>query len=181
MKNRPLLILVFGLLAAHAWGKEGAIQCANLIYAGTKTSQCFSDQFLSNMQQKTTIPTERRFKSVKLASDELFNFPFVIMTGEAAFFLTTKERENLKHYLENGGFLLASASCSNKDWSRSFRSEMRKIFGEQALEPIAAEHPMFRTVYTVDKLELSKSSGYASIEGAEVNGKMVVVLSLIHI
>ncbi len=177
---RPLILCLLG-----AWclgigicpAKDAVIQCGNLIYAGTRTSNCFSDQFLSAMQQKTTIPTERRFKTVKLGSDDLFSFPFVIMTGEAAFFLSTKERENLKRYLENGGFLLASASCSNKEWSRSFRSEMRKIFGEDGLKNIDFEHPMFRTVYTVEKLALSKSSGFAKLEGAEVNGKMVVVFS----
>ena len=41
--------------------KEGAVECGNLIYAGTKTSKCFSDEFLSTVQQKTSIATERRF------------------------------------------------------------------------------------------------------------------------
>jgi hypothetical protein len=157
--------------------KDGVIQCANLIYAGTKTSKCFSDQFLSEMQQRTAIPTERRFKTVKLSSDELFDFPFVIMTGESSFFLTTAERENLKLYLESGGFLLASAGCSNKDWDQSFRLEIKKIFGNDSLSEIKEEHPMFRTVYTIEKLALSKSTGYATLEGVEVNGKMVVVYS----
>src|SRR5260370_31565022 len=37
----------------------------------------------------------------------LFRSPFVIMTGEGDFTLTGDEREHLKKYLENGGFLLA--------------------------------------------------------------------------
>ena len=76
-------VLLLGLPSLTS--KDGVIQCANLIYAGTKTSKCFSDQFLSEMQQRTAIPTERRFKTVKLSSDELFDFPFVIMTGESSF------------------------------------------------------------------------------------------------
>ena len=181
MKTPSILILAMLALTPSIFAKDGVIQCANLIYAGTKTSKCFSDQFLSEMQKKTTIPTERRFKPVKLASTELFEFPFVIMTGESAFFLTSKERENLKQYLNSGGFLLASAGCSNKDWSRSFRTEMKKIFGDEedneGLKQIDAEHPMFRTVYSIEKLKLSKSSGYATIEGVEVDGKIVVVYS----
>lgn len=176
----PIVLLTMACLFASpptSNSKDGVIQCANLIYAGTKTSKCFSDQFLSEMQQKTAIPTERRFKTVKLSSDELFDFPFVIMTGESSFFLTESERENLKLYLENGGFLLASAGCSNKDWDQSFRLEMKKIFGEKSLAEIEKDHPMFRTVYTIEKLALSKSSGYATLEGVEVKGKMVVVYS----
>src|SRR5688500_4091131 len=93
------------------------VQCGNLIYGGTQTSRCFSDEFLSAVQRETTIQTERRFRAVKLASDELFDFPFVVMTGEADFQLTSKERENLKRYLENGGFLLASAGCSSSKFN----------------------------------------------------------------
>jgi hypothetical protein len=79
----------FGILAALCvftaplFGeKEGAVQCANVIYAGNKTSRCFSDAFLTTLQQKTTIVAERRFKPVKLDAKELFNFPFLVMTGE---------------------------------------------------------------------------------------------------
>ena len=34
------------------------MECGNLIYAGTKTSKCFSDEFLTTVQQKTSISTE---------------------------------------------------------------------------------------------------------------------------
>lgn len=181
---RNLLLGITALVAVispplfhQANADGGVVQCANLIYAGTKTSRCFSDQFLTTMQQKTAIPTERRFRSVKLGSDELFDYPFVMMTGESTFFLTTNERDKLKKYLNSGGFLLASAGCSNKDWSRSFRAEMKKIFGKEGLTEIEKGHPVFRTVYTITDLKLSKSSGEATLEGIVVDGKLVVVYS----
>src|SRR5262245_43197910 len=105
-------VIFFLLLTTALRAKEGAIQCGMLIYAGTKTSRCFSDEFLSTVQQKTSIATERRFKFVKLGADDLFEFPFVVMTGEGDFTLSQRERENMKKYLSSGGFLLASAGCS---------------------------------------------------------------------
>jgi len=111
-----LLLAITAVMMSVVSAKEGAVQCGNLIYAGTKTSECFSDEFLTTVQQKTSVSTERRFKAVKMSSDELFKFPFVIMTGEGDFSLTGKERENLKKYLDNGGFLLASPSCSDEDY-----------------------------------------------------------------
>ena len=54
-------------LAVPAGAKDAAVRCANLIYAGTQTSRCFSDEFLSAVQRESTIATERRFKSVKLS------------------------------------------------------------------------------------------------------------------
>lgn len=85
------------LYPAESRGKEGVVQCGNLIYAGTQTSRCFSDEFLSTVQQKTSISTSRRFRAVRLDNEELFRFPFVVMTGEGDFVLTARERENLKN------------------------------------------------------------------------------------
>ena len=168
-----LCFVLCGVLPA----KENAIQCANLIYGGNHTSRCFSDEFLSAVQKRTTIPTERRFKSVKLAADELFNYPFIMITGESDFHFSTKERENLKRYLTSGGFLLASAGCSNKDWDRAFRREMRTIFGEKALNKIGMDHPLFRTVHQIKELKLSHAGEDARLEGMEMDGKVVVVYS----
>ncbi len=171
---------LFVALVFPATAKEGAVECGNLIYAGTKTSRCFSDEFLTTVQQKTSIATERRFKAVKLADEELFKIPFVIMTGEGDFNLTTKERENLKRYLQNGGFLLASASCSNRPWGTAFEREIKQLFGNDALKDIATDHEIFRTIFTVKDLNLSKGTDAASgsmLRGLTHNGKIVVVYS----
>jgi hypothetical protein len=157
--------------------KEGVVQCANVIYAGNKTSRCFSDAFLNTLQQKTTIVTERRFKPVKLDSQELFDFPFIVMTGEGDFRLLQAERENLAKYLKGGGFLLASAGCSSKEWDEAFRREMKTLLSGHPIAPIPMEHPLFRTVFQIEKLDLAKSSGTASIEGIDINGKLVCVYS----
>jgi hypothetical protein len=170
------LALIFTAIAGEA--KENAIQCANLIYGGNHTSRCFSDEFLSAAQKQTTIATERHFKSVKLDSGELFNYPFVMMTGESDFHFTAKEKENMKKYLASGGFLLASAGCSNKDWDRSFRREMKAMFADKPLKKIEMDHPMFRTVNTIEKLSLGHGgSDDPRLEGIEIDGKMVVAYS----
>jgi hypothetical protein len=170
---KALIIMILTSLPLIA--KEGAVQCGNLIYAGTRTSQCFSDEFLSTVQQKTTVSTERRFKAVKLADDELFKIPFVIMTGVDDFSLPAKERENLKKYLENGGFLLASASCSNEAWSKSFEREIKSLFGNDCLKDIPLSHEIFRTVYTIKELGLSHGGQPPTLKGLTCNGKIVVV------
>lgn len=161
---KPLLLTLLALILPLS-AKEGAVGCGNLIYAGTRTSKCFSDEFLTTVQQKTSIATERRFKAVKLADDELFEIPFVIMTGEADFNLPVKERENLKKNLQNGGFLLASASCSNEAWSKSFEREIKSIFGNDSLKDIALDHEIFRTVFTIKELKLSHEGAPPTLKG----------------
>lgn len=171
------IVAVAFCLSPPAPGKDSAIQCANLIYAGSNTSRCFSDEFLSAVQRETCIATERRFKSVKLGSEELFNHPFVMMTGEADFHFASRERENLEKYLTSGGFLVASAGCSSKDFDRAFRREMKSIFPDNPLSKIEMSHPMFRTVREITELRLAHPESDPRLEGLEHNGKIVMVYS----
>lgn len=170
-------LAVLLLSPGEGWGKEGVVQCGNLIYAGTQTSRCFSDEFLSTVQQKTSISTSRRFRAVRLDNEELFRFPFVVMTGEGDFVLTAAERENLKKYVQSGGFLLASAGCSNAAWDTSFRRELRAIFGGAVLQPVSMRHPIFSTVFKIKQLEAGKSAAKGHLEGVTLNGKLVIVYS----
>src|SRR5947209_15773591 len=134
----------------HLGGEpDSIVQVANLIYAGIKSSHCFSDHFLIQAEKESSIATSRRFHAVKLGSDELFSFPLVIMTGEGSFDLPDAERENLRRFVERGGFLLASAGCSSREWDRSFRREMAAIFPEHPLAALGMDHPVFHTVYEI--------------------------------
>ena len=93
----------------------------------------------------------------------MFKIPFVIMTGEGDFNLTTKERENLKRYLQNGGFLLASASCSNEPWGKAFEREIKSIFGNDCLKDIPLDHEIFRTIFTIKDTEARRSPSGESL------------------
>lgn len=173
-----MLVAVFGVFVQPASPKEGVVRCGNLIYARDKTSRCFSDEFLRRVERDTSIRTERTFKPVKLDSEELYQFPFTIMTGEGSFILTPNERKSLKDYLLRGGFLLASAGCSSKPWDQAFRAEIRRIFPKRKLKPMPMSHPIFRTVHKIDRIKLkSATAGKVLLEGLEIGGKIVLIYS----
>jgi hypothetical protein len=155
---------------------ESVVQVANLVYAGVKSSHCFSDHFLLRAQKDSTITTSRRFHAVKLGSDEVYNFPLVIMTGEGAFALPDAERENLRRYVERGGFLLASAGCSSAEWDRSFRREIAAAFADHPLRPIGLDHPVFHTVYDIKELAV-KHGAPRPLEGVSIGGRLGVLYS----
>ena len=156
---------------------EGVVRVANLIYAGTKSSKCFSDHFLTRAEQDSTISTSRRFHAVKLSDNELFEFPLVIMTGEGDFELLDSERQNLRRFVERGGFLLASAGCSSPDWDRSFRAEMAKLFPDHPLTEIPMTHPIFHTVYDVTELHGLHSTP-RPLEGISIGDRLGVLYSV---
>lgn len=155
---------------------QSVVQVANLIYAGVKSSHCFSDHFLVAAEKESAISTSRRFHAVKLGSDELFNFPLTIMTGEGPFELTDKERENLRKYVERGGLLLASAGCSSSDWDRSFRRETSIVFPQHSLTPIGMEHPLFNTVFEIRELD-AKHGVPKPLDGVTFGDRLGVVYS----
>src|SRR5437762_3199497 len=182
MKTKLMIALVvfLSLLVSAADNSGDAVECANLIYAGTKSSVCFSEEFLSTVATETSINTSRKFKPVKLGEREVFRFPFAVMTGEGAFMLTDDERKNLKLYLEKGGFLLASAGCSSKEWGDSFTREMQTIFPDRKLAEVAMDHPIFRTVYDLARLDTKHedaAQGDAKLQGLTLGGKIVLIYS----
>lgn len=155
---------------------DGVVQVANVVYAGFKSSKCFSDHFLVDAEKDAVISTSRRFHAVKLASDEVYGFPLIIMTGEGAFQLPDAERKNLRQFIERGGFLLASAGCSSEEWDRSFRREMALVFPDRSLAALGMEHPVFHTVHDINQLE-AKHGTPKPLEGISFNGRLGVIYS----
>lgn len=155
---------------------SSVIKVANLVYAGTKTSECFSDHFLRRAEESSSISTSRRLHSVKLASDEVYNFPMIIMNGEGEFTLLAQERDNLRRFIQRGGFLLASAGCSSKEWNQSFRREMATVFPEQSLKTIGLDHLVFHTVHDIAGLN-AKHGTPQQLEGLHFGTRLGVLYS----
>ncbi len=152
------------------------LQCGNLVYAGGKSSICFADKFLGDVAEHTNLHVGRTFVPVRLDADQVFDFPFCVWSGEDDFSLTKKERENLRKYLLNGGFILSSPGCSDPRWDTAVRREMKLIFPEYKLVRLPMSHPVFSIVNQITRLT-DKHGSPAYVEGMEVNGRLVMVYS----
>ncbi len=185
MKRLLLALLVWSLCAASRAAdlsladlkKVTQIQCGNLMYGGTQTSVCFADHFLTRAAKDTNLSLASAFTPVQLGSDALFNTPFCVWSGEGAFALTAHERQNFKKYLTTGGFIVASPGCSNADWDRAFRNELKICFPTLPLTRIPMEHPIFSMVYKVPRLTLMHGGSTTQVEGLTINGRLVLVYS----
>jgi hypothetical protein len=157
--------------------EKTAIQCGSLIYGGAQTSVCFADHFLKRVSSDTTLKAARAFTPVQIGADALFNTPFSVWSGEGAFSLNARERENLRKYLTCGGFIVASPGCSNAQWDTAFRNEMKIIFPETPLRRIPMTHQIFSTVYKVPRLTLMHGGSTTLVEGLEIDGRLALVYS----
>jgi hypothetical protein len=152
------------------------LQCGNLIYAGNKSSVCFADKFLGDVARDTNLRVAKNFRPVKLDSDGLFDFPFCVLSGEGPFTLTPRERENLRRYLLNGGFILSSPGCSDSAWDKSMRTELKLVMPDHSLKQLPMTHPVFSIVHPVTRL-VCKNGSTTLVDAMEVNGRLAMIYS----
>lgn len=81
---------------------------------------------------------------VEVGSSELFNYPFVHLTGHGNIVLSDQEAKNLRNYLIAGGFLHAD---DNYGLDKFFRKEMKKVFPELSFVELPYNHPIYHQSY----------------------------------
>ena len=85
---------------------------------------------------------------VEVGSKDIFNYPFVHMTGHGNFLLNDQEVQNLRNYLTSGGFLHAD---DNYGLDKFFRREIKKVFPELELVELPFSHPIYHQKYDFPK------------------------------
>src|SRR5947207_88306 len=85
---------------------------------------------LNSLVEYTTIPVYPEEVVITADSQDLPAFPFLFMTGHKLVRFSREERERLKTYVQQGGFLF-SDDCNhdvNGLYAKSFEQEMRIVF-----------------------------------------------------
>ncbi len=95
-----------------------------------------------NDQIQTTIDSKP--KVIKPNDVDLFDFPFIHMTGHGNVFFTQEEAKNLQDYLMSGGFLHID---DNYGMDQYLRKELIKIFPNKELIELPIEHPIFNSPF----------------------------------
>jgi hypothetical protein len=81
---------------------------------------------------------------VEVGSPELYNYPFLHMTGHGRWALTDQEAQNLRKYLESGGFLHID---DNYGMDEYVRPSLKKVFPELTLTELSFSHPIYHQKY----------------------------------
>lgn len=77
---------------------------------------------------------------VEVGSADLFNYPFVHMTGHGNVVFSSSDASNLRAYLTAGGFLHIS---DNYGMDKFIRPQMKKVFPELTFEELPFDHPIY--------------------------------------
>jgi hypothetical protein len=99
-----------------------------------------------NTNLKTSISPEQAI--VEVGSNEIFNYPFVHMTGHGNVVFSNQEAENLRNYLLGGGFLHIS---DNYGMDKFIRTQMKKVFPDLDFVELPFSHPIYHQAYKFEK------------------------------
>jgi len=80
------------------------------------------------------------YATVDVGSSELFNYPFIHLTGHGNVVFSNQEANNLRNYLVSGGFLHIS---DNYGIDLFIRREMKKVFPELDFVELPFNHPIY--------------------------------------
>lgn len=87
---------------------------------------------------------EPEYATVELGSEEIFQFPFIHLTGHGNVVLDADEKANLRNYLMAGGFLHVDDNYGMDPYIRPLLNDL--LEGTELVE-LGADHPIFHSPY----------------------------------
>ncbi|MCK8520717.1 DUF4159 domain-containing protein [Aquimarina sp. D1M17] len=119
-----------------------------------------------NRNIKTSINSKP--KTVKPESVDIFQYPYLHMTGHGNVFFTEEDAENLRNYLLSGGFLHIDDNYGMEPY---LKKELLKVFPDKELIELPVSHPIFSSKFNFPQ-------GLPKIH--EHDGKRPQALGIIH-
>ncbi|MFZ5625521.1 MAG: DUF4159 domain-containing protein [Gemmatimonadota bacterium] len=99
---------------------------------------------LEAIGSRTSLRVAARERVVTLKDADLWNVPYIYMTGHGNVHFSDDELATLREYLRNGGFLHAD---DNYGMDESIRRELARLFPGQPLVEVPLDHPIYHIVY----------------------------------
>jgi hypothetical protein len=115
--------------------------------------------------------------------EEVTKYPFLFMTGENHYKFKKKEKENLKEYINRGGFLLMDdcvVGSGGDFFYKSSYSLLEEVFGKNSVRRISREHEVFHNIYDLGDTGLPHMQRYNRIISFGMRRPQQTVLPYMH-
>ena len=137
-----ILIIVFNTVYAQSFS------VARVHYGGG--GDWYSDpssipNLLTYLEKNTPISAVDEDVHIKLTDKEVYQYPYLYLTGHGNIRLTENEVISLRSILMNNGFLHAD---DNYGLDASFRRELKRVFPNKELVPLPNDHPIFHNYFS---------------------------------
>ena len=99
---------------------------------------------LKFINENTNVQLTTVEARISLEDNEIFNYPYLYLTGHGNVRFSESEIENLRRHLRSGGFLHAD---DNYGLDKSFRREMKRVFPDKEWVELPFDHPLYHTYF----------------------------------
>ena len=108
---------------------------------------------IDTIARYTILPVAPRGSIVPLGSRQIFEHPFVWFTGHFPLAFTEQERENLREYVDRGGFIVMDDHNHDIDgeFHKTAHEEIARVFGPDALEEIPNDNALYTKFFEFDR------------------------------
>lgn len=129
----------------NAQTQESAVKLARVKYSGG--GDWYNDpsaeiNLLKYVSTHTNIQVNPVYEYVDLATDNLFLYPMIFMTGHGTVAFSDTEVKKLRAYLQQGGFLYVD---DDYGMDATVRGELEKIFPGQKLTEVPYSHGIYHS------------------------------------
>ena len=144
------IVLLF-LFSLSAYGQRtvnrsaSQFRIARLKYAGGSdwyNGPTEEPNLLKYVAKNTNIQVNPEYVWADVASDDIFNYPFLFMTGHGNVDFSAAEAKRLRSYLEAGGFLYID---DDYGLDKPVRREMKKVFPDQDFQELPYSHGLYHS------------------------------------
>ncbi len=99
---------------------------------------------LKFINKETTIKVNPEYTFVEISSDDIFNYPFLFITGHGNIVFSESEASRIRKYLERGGFIYVD---DDYGMNKAIRREFKKVFLNQEFVELPFNHEIYHTLY----------------------------------
>jgi hypothetical protein len=142
MMKRMIFLIILGLSLCSLSGQQIALlkyRGGGDWYANPTSLKNLTAFCNKNMGMNLGTPA-----TVEVGSTDIFNYPFIHLTGHGNVLFSDEEAQKLRLYLLSGGFLHID---DNYGLAQFIIPQMKKVFPELEFEELPYNHPIFHQKY----------------------------------
>ena len=129
---------------------------------------------ISFVKAQFSIAIKTEYKDVSIGSSDLHSYPFIFLTDHGNININSSEANNLRTYLDNGGFLYIDDDYGIDEHARNM---MKQVYPDEEFIELPYSHPIYNNVFNFENgLPKIHEHDNQSPRGFGLfrNGKMVV-------
>lgn len=143
-------------------------------------------RLLWEIRKRTSIEVRRDATFVSLESDELFEQPFLVLTGKGEMpAWSEKARQNITRHLRFGGFLYVDAPSPEDPFTESVKREIELIrkslkgnqnYENPTFERVDTKHVLFKSFFLLKRV-VGRHTYDTGVIGLDLDQRMVLAMT----